>query len=150
MIWMHMTISANDAFSVKDDVSARSSMGAQKRMNVRWHQCKRWHQCMRWHQCTRWRQCIIFQRCTRMYEYEMTSVHEMTSMYKMAWVKETWVGLARTMYSSFFWQGNHQIHSKIRCIFMVQADPRYEYCWVWGCAHLSWASVCVCEHKRKQ
>ena len=34
------------------------------------------------------------------------------------------LGLARTVYVRYFWQGNHQIYSHIRCIYTVLANPR--------------------------
>jgi hypothetical protein len=35
------------------------------------------------------------------------------------------VGLARTIYMRYFWQGNHRIYGHIRCIYTVLANPMY-------------------------
>jgi hypothetical protein len=35
------------------------------------------------------------------------------------------VGLARTLYIRYFWQGNHPVYGHIRCIYTVMANPTY-------------------------
>jgi len=37
------------------------------------------------------------------------------------------VGLARTTYIRYFWQGDHQIYGHIRCTHTVLANPTYKW-----------------------
>jgi len=47
------------------------------------------------------------------------------------------LGLARTIYIRYFWQGNHQIYGHIRCIFTVLANPTHSL--RVGCNHVGGA-----------
>jgi hypothetical protein len=33
-----------------------------------------------------------------------------------------------TVYIRYFWQENHQIYGRIRCIYTILANPSYVYC----------------------